>query len=210
VARHERIRPNMVVRAGAFGLPILAVVIVCARATMAGLPIVIERPAVLIAASILILAPSRREAVEIVQSIAALYLICVPINEVHLQYFPISASFLNVRVAYSTIPLALFGAGYVADRWAWRRGAGTSPPPDLRAEWLLAAGIIVIHMAVLSVLLQRFYGYGYEHDLQTLGSFALYFLVFVACWRQVRQMRMRQALGLVLLAFYVLVAAMKA
>ncbi len=209
-ARDGYIRPGILAHAGACGLPILAVAIVCARATMAGLPIVIERPAVLIAASIFILAPFRRGTVEILQSIVALYLIYIPINEVHLQYFPISTSFLNIRVTYSAIPLALFGAGHMAGRWASRRDDGAPPSPDLRAEWRLTVGIVVVHMLVLGALLHRVYGYGCEYDLQVLGSLALYLLVSLASWRQLRRMRVRQALGLVLVTFYTLVAAMKA
>jgi hypothetical protein len=209
-AHDEYTRPAILARAGACGLPILAVAIVCARAMTAGLPIVIERPAVLVAASIFILAPFRRGTVEILQSIVALYLICIPVNEVHLQYFPISTSFLNIRVTYSAIPLALFGAGHLAGRWTSRRDDGAPPAPDLRAEWRVTAGIVVVHMLVLGALLHRVYGYGCEYDLQVLGSLALYLLVSFACWRPLRRMRVRQALGLVLVAFYALITAMKA
>ncbi len=71
----------------------------------------------------------------------------------------------------------------------------------------MAGGIVIAHMAVLGLLLYRFYGYGYEQDLRVLGSLALYYLVFLGAWRPLRRPWVRRAIGLILVIFYATVAA---
>jgi hypothetical protein len=126
---------------------------------------------------------------------------------VHLRFFALSVGSWDVRVSYSTIPVALLAAGYLAQRRSRRPVNQELPGLDFPAAWLIAGAILVVHMAVLTPLLHSLYGYGYEQDLNTLGSFALYFLVFVTCWPQFARVRLRQTLALALTAFYAVVAA---
>ena len=200
-------RPTAVATVAAFVLPTLSVVAACVIATATGLAIPIERPAVLIAACVLVAAPLRHERLRTIQRIVALYLICVPINETHLRYLSIPMGSLNVSLAYSAIPLAILGAGYVA---AGRRSRGDGEDPSgsgLLGGWLLAGVILLVHMALLGVLLHKVYGYGYERDIHVLGSLALYFLVFLTTWRSLGHTRLRQVLGLILAAFYLWLTA---
>ena len=210
VARCESTRADSPVAVVAACLPVLAIAAACATMFMKGLPIAIERPSVLIAASILILLPSRRERVQILQSVTALYLVCVLINEVHLRYLAIPGLSSGIRISCSVVPLALFAAGCLVDRWTTHAGDGRFLPSSLCGAWLLAGGIVIAHMAVLGLLLHRFYGYGYEQDLWVLGTLALYYLVFLGAWRPLGRPWVRRAAGLVLLIFYAAVAAGKA
>ncbi len=208
-APHKLLTVRRTVAIVGFGLPILAAVVACIRALLVPLPIVIERPAALVVAAILTLAPLRRQSIEILQRVVVVYLLCIVVNEVHLQYVKIAILPLDIRIAGSALPLALLIAGWLADR---RTSPGTQErdSPELLTGWLVAGGVILAHMAVLAVLLHVFYGYGYEEDIHVLGGFALYFLVFLACWRPLRQTRLRQAVGLVLTLFYAAAAALTA
>lgn len=194
---------------GAAGLPVLAVAAACVGTMRVGVPIAIEKPSVLIVASILIVVPSRRERIRALQGVMALYLICIPMNEVHLRYFSILGLSPGIRASCSAVPLSLLAAGHLADRLL-RHGGERPLTSGLRAAWLLAGGIIMAHMAVLGLLLHRFYGYGYEQDLRVLGSLALYFLVFLTCRRPLSRPYVRQAIGLILVAFFAVLAAGKA
>ena len=209
MARSERTRADSLVTAAAACLPVLAIAAACAAAFMKGLPIVIERPSVLIAASILILLPSRRELVRILQSVTALYLVCVLINEAHLRYVAIPGLSAGIRISCSVVPLALLATGCLADRWTTYGSDGRSLLSSLRGAWVLAGGIVIAHMAVLGLLLHRFYGYGYEQDLRVLGSLALYYLVFLGAWRPLGRPWVRRAAGLLLIIFYAAAAAGK-
>jgi hypothetical protein len=186
--------------------PILAGLVACGIALTRNLPIVIERPAVLIAASLLLL-PCRPGTPATLQKVVLLYLLCIPISEVHLRFFALSVFSWDVRVSYSTIPVAILAVGCLARGRSWRQVNQERFGTDFPAAWLVAGAVLAIHMAVLAPLLHAVYGYGYEQDLNTLGSFALYFLVFLACWPQFERVRLRRTLALVLTAFYVIVAA---
>jgi hypothetical protein len=197
---------NLLARA-ATAAPILAGLAACGLAMLRNLPIAIERPGVLIAAALLPLLPWRHRTPEILQKVVLLYLLCIPISEVHPQFFALPVCAWDVRVSYSTIPLAILAAGWLAQRRSWRQVNQEPLGVDFPAAWLIAGAILVIHMALLAPLLHRVYGYGYELDLSALGSFALYFLVFLAVWPQFERVRLRQTLALVLAVFYVVVAA---
>ncbi len=207
MARCGRTRADALVAVAAACLPVLAMTATCVAAFMKGSPIAVERPGVLIAALILVLVPSRCELVRTLQSITALYLVCVLVNEAHLRYLAIPGLSARIRISCSVVPLVLFAAGYLADRWATHAGDGRSLLSSLRGAWLLAGGVVIAHMAVLGLLLHRFYGYGYEQDLQVLGSLALYYLVFLGAWRPLGRPWVRRAIGLILLIFYAAVAA---
>jgi len=200
VHRPGRIGANAPANIVRFALPVVAVAAACGIAAAGDLPLPIQRPWVLVVASILIAIPSRRPHVRLLQQIVALYLICVCINEAHLRYLWFSVGVLSVSLAYSAIPLLVFAAGYVANRRAARAADGALRS-GLMSGWLVAAGVVLAHMAVLAVLLHRFYGYGYEHDLAVLGNLALYVLVFLTAWPQLSDTRRRLAIALVLLIF---------
>jgi hypothetical protein len=186
--------------------PILAGLAACGIAAARNLPIAIERPAVLTAAALLLLLPCRHGTPATLQKVVLLYLLCIPISEVHLRFFALSACAWDVRVSYSTIPLAILAAGCLAQRRSWRTVQRELLGLDFPTGWLIAAALLVGHIAVLALLLHRVYGYGYEPDLNTLGSFALYFLVFLTVWPQFEHVRLRQTLALILTAFYAFVA----
>jgi len=73
---------------------------------------------------------------------------------------------------------------------------------SVKTSWIMAVAIIAVHLMVLLWMLKEFYGYGYGHDLEVLGHIALYLLVFFMLWPQLGYLRCRQALGLVLVVFY--------
>ena len=191
----------------AVGLPALAVAVACVGTLRVGVPLAIEEPGVLLVASILIVIPSRRERIRALQGVMALYLICIPMNEIHLRYFSILGP--GIRASCSAVPLTLLAAAHLADR-SLRPGAERPWTSALCAAWLLAGGIILAHMAVLGLLLHRFYGYGYEQDLRVLGSLALYFLVFLTSRRPLSRPYVRQAIGLILVVFFAMLTAGKA
>jgi hypothetical protein len=50
--------------------------------------------------------------------------------------------------------------------------------------------------------LNKFYGYGYERNLSTVGNLMLYLLLFILLWEKLGNLRFRRSAGLVLALFY--------
>jgi hypothetical protein len=207
ILEHRQVRRMTLLSRAATAAPVLAGLAACGITTAHNLPIAIERPAVLMAAALLLLLPCRRPTPATLQKVVLLYLFCIPVSEVHLRFFALSVCSWDVRVSYSTIPLAILAAGYLAQRRSRRPVNQELPGTDFPAAWLIAGAVLVVHMAVLALLLHSVYGYGYEQDLNTLGSFALYFLVFLTSWRQLEYVRLRQILALIFTVFYSVVAS---
>jgi hypothetical protein len=81
---------------------------------------------------------------------------------------------------------------------------------DILIGWELASLIMIAHMLLLSLILNKFYGYGYERNLGVLGNLCLYFLLFILLWDELGRYRFRLCAGLILAVFYLAVMATKA
>jgi hypothetical protein len=187
----------------AYSFSLAGVMVACGICFLSGTPLPIERPLILLLASLFILAPFESEVAGTLQKITAFYLLAVPINELASQNFPVPL-LSDVTVSYSAIVLLLCAAGFLLGRINSQNDRFGRDRKGLLPGWALAMGIIIGHMVVLTVLLSRFYGYGYEHNLTVLGSLCLYLLLFIFIWEKLADLRFRQALGLVMAAFYCL------
>lgn len=179
------------------------VLIACGICFICGTPVPIERPLILLLGSLFILVPFKSEVVGISQKITAFYLLAVPINQLASQNFGVPI-LSGVTVSYSAVVLLLCAAGFLLGRMNSQKDRFGRHKNEVLPGWALAMGIIAGHMALLAVLLSKFYGYGYEHDFTVAGNLCLYLLVFIFVWEKLAHLRFRQALGLVLAAFYCL------
>jgi hypothetical protein len=186
-----------------YSFSLAGVLVACGICFLSGMPIPIERPLILLLASLLVLAPFKSEVLGTLQKITAFYLLTVPINELAWQNFPVSL-LSGVTVSYSAVVLMLCAAGFLLRRINSQNDRFGRDKKQLLPGWALAIGIIIGHMVVLTVLLSRFYGYGYENNLSVLGSLCLYLLLFIFVWEKLANLRFRRALGLVLAAFFCL------
>jgi hypothetical protein len=184
-----------------YSFSLAGVMVACAICFLFGTPVPIERPLILLLASLFILLHFKTELAGTLQKITAFYLLAVPINELASQNFPVPL-LSGVTVSYSAVVLLLCAAGFLLGRINSQNDRFGRGKKGLLPGWVLAMGIIVGHMVVLTVLLSRFYGYGHEYNLSVLGSLCLYLLVFIFIWERLADLRFRQALGLVLAAFY--------
>jgi hypothetical protein len=185
-----------------FCLPVIAVILACCISFFSHMPISIEQPAILVLGSLLILVPFRSEAATTLQKIIGFYLIGVPVNELSSQYFSVSFLSVDISVSYSTAVLLLCVIAYLLGKVSSTntpRGIGQT---NIVHVWVLALAVIVVHIVLLSGILNEFYGYGYERSLSVLGNLALYFLLFVVLWKRLGSVRFRQCAGLILAIFY--------
>ena len=196
-----------IAKAFGFSLPVMAVILACCISFFSKMPIPIKKPAILMLGALIILVPFGPEVTTTLQRIVGFYLVSVPINELSPQYFSIPAT--DARVSYSAIILLLCTIGFCLGRI----DSGNAPQEAARANiihgWVLALAIIVAHMMVLSLLLNKFYGYGYERNLSVLGNLALYLLLFVFLWKRLGELRFRQCVGLIMAIFYLAVTFAK-
>ncbi|HUT31192.1 MAG TPA: hypothetical protein VMX13_15460 [Sedimentisphaerales bacterium] len=185
-----------------FCFSLAGVIAACLLCLFSKAPISVERPALLVLAALLILAPFKSQAAVLLQRIAAFYLFAVVVNESASHYIHIPLVSDGVSVSYTAVVVLLCAAGYLPGRLNSNRTAITDGKSDILWGWALVLGIIILHIAVLAVLLNRFYGYGYERDLSVLGGLCLYVLLFIFVWDKLGSLRFRQAVGLVLVLFY--------
>jgi hypothetical protein len=170
----------------------------------------IEKPAIMVFGAFFILVPFRPEAVTALQKIVSFYLICVQVNELSSQYLQVSFLPSDVSISYTGVVLALCAIGYLIRRVnskTIRRPVGKT---DILIGWELASLIMIAHMLLLSLILNKFYGYGYERNLGVLGNLCLYFLLFILLWDELGRYRFRLCAGLILAVFYLAVMATKA
>jgi putative peptidoglycan lipid II flippase len=182
---------------------VVAACVVCLRSENA---ISIQTPWILVAAAAFVLVPlARKTAVDIVQKLVAFYLVAVLVNETAPHYFRVSLPDGSANVSYSVavmIPLAL---GAVLSRERLLSFAERTDKMVLLC-WGAVGAIIVGHMVVCRAMLEKFYGYGYEHDWGVLGNLCLYFLLFLLLWKRFDSRAFRRVVGVILLAFYIAVA----
>ncbi|HUW19753.1 MAG TPA: hypothetical protein VMW16_10675 [Sedimentisphaerales bacterium] len=198
----ERQRTRSVAAPVSFGLTLSAVIVGCCISFLLTLKIPIERPVMLVLASLFLLLPLKAATFATLQKIVAFYLISVPVNELSSQYFQISFLPVDVSVSYTTAVLLLCALGYLVGKINTTNATQDYSSANILSGWVVALVIVTIHMALLSLILNKFYGYGYERNLGVLGNLFLYFLLFVLMWENLGGLRFRQCTGLVLAVFY--------
>lgn len=201
--KHQRLKS--VAKAFGFCLPVLAVIVACCISLLRERAIPIERPVVLVLGAILMLVPFKSELPSALQKIVSFYMVGILVNESSSQYFQIPFLLPRISISCSTIVLSLCTIGYLCGRMGSADKVQRAERTDVICGWVLALVVIVVHMALLSVLLKKFYGYGYERNLSVLGSLCLYLLLFTVLWDKFAKLRFRQCIGLILAIFYLVV-----
>lgn len=205
INNQRRLTARLIVKTLVFCFPIIAVILLCSLSLSLLMPISIETPAILVLGAIFMLIPLRSEVIAKLQQITGFYLIAVVVNQLSSNYFTIPLLSTSVSVSYSIIVLFLFSIGYFLEK------IGSSHRPlniiarDVLYAWLLALSIVIIHISLLSLVLYRFYGYGYEQNLTVLGNLTLYFLLFLVMWRSLCRSNLRCYIGLIMTIFYLIV-----
>ena len=181
-----------------FGLSLSAVVAACCIGFFTKMTIPVENPVIMVLASFFMLVPFKPEKISTLQKIICFYLFSVIVNQISAQYFPTSIFSANIDISYSIIPLLLCGLGYLTTITIQQ----TVKRENISHAWITALIIIIVHIIFLSVILNKFYGYGYERNLSTVGNLMLYLLLFVLLWEKLSSLRFRQSMALVLALFY--------
>jgi len=106
------------------------------------------------------------------------YLVCLLVNQVNLKQGEWFLGETRITFSYGVPVLLMFLISF----WLRRSGSGSvaSRPVDpfIMHGWEIGIGIILLHMAFVFLLLKRFYGYGFETDIRTLGSLFFIFLIY--------------------------------
>lgn len=196
--------------AAEFGLPILAAVIACTIWLFYGPSVQARVPVVLVFASLTLLIPTKVASMITLQRIVGVYLFCVPVNQVTPLYLTLTISTMDVKISYSAVILALCIAGYFAGK---THGEGwlscKTEPLDVSKSWLLAAVVVLAHMAFLTLALRVYYGYGYETNPGVLGHIVLFVLLFPVLWNNLGRRPFRLSIGSVFTTHYVLISIIR-
>jgi len=200
--RQKRALKVTLVTAVGFCLSLSAVIAACLLCLVTKFRIPIERPILLVVASVFVLLPCRRQAANTLQKVTVFYLVGVPVNELAQQSFQIPFLPGNISVSYCTVVLLLCAAGYLLGAKGLTNKPQAAGGTNILTGWLLAFVIIIIHIFFLSLILHKFYGYGYERNMSVIGNLCLYFLLFIFLWKMFDRQRFRQIIGLILAVFY--------
>ena len=155
-----------------------------------------ENVFVLLLGSVFVLLNFKKsQKIVLLQKITLLYLIGVLFNELSLQFMQVPLGPRSITVPLSLIILVPLTIGFALKKINRLNLVDTY---DLLPSWIVLFAVIIVHMAILFLLLKRFYGYGFEHNFAVFGGLCLYFLVFLFSWLQLENVRMRQFVTLVL------------
>jgi len=191
-----------------FGLPLLALIVASVLALLTGEPTSVRTPVVLLLAVLYLMIPVTTAALVTLQQLIALYLFCIPVNEIMSQSLIISIGNSTVDISYDIVVLALCLGGYTA---AWLVNRSQLHPeasrPTVANAWLCACTVIGVHMIVLAFMVKIYYGYGYERDLAVLGRLGLLVLLFALLWRPLNSRLSRICVGLGLAIYCVTLLA---
>jgi hypothetical protein len=144
--------------------------------------VIIENPLILILGAVFSVIPFKNRCrVTAVQKLVLFYLACVLINLVSNNYFKISAWQWSLNISWSVL-----GVVFLSGLFFWKNKALTDNDRRLSRQilnsWWIILGIIAGHMAVLFLMLNRFYGYGYERDFKIMGTVSGFFILFICMW----------------------------
>lgn len=180
------------------GLSFSAVIAACCICFFTRMTIPVENPVILMLASFFVMVPLKSETLTTLQKIICFYLFSVIVNQISAHYFPVSISSANFNVSYSIVPLILCGLGYLTTITKQQ----TIKRSNIFRAWITALVIIIVHIIFLSLILNKFYGYGYERNLSVTGNLMLYLLLFILLWDKLDSLRFRMSMGMVLALFY--------
>ena len=188
------------------GLPVMAIVVSCCVCLFSKTSFFIQTPMILALASLYMLLPLRSSSMKAsLQKLIGFYLIFVLVNELTSRQLDITIRSVNISVSWGVITLILYTAGFLIGLTNSNKTVQNNDQADVMVAILLGVGLIVGHMLLLWPMLNRFYGYGYEHNLNVLGSLCLYVLLFVFLRRQLDIRLFRQIVGVILVFFYLAV-----
>lgn len=190
-------------------LPVLAMVVACCISLLGERAVPIEKPAVLVFGAVLILIPFRSKIPNTLQRIVGLYMVGVLVNESSARSFQILFLLPGISISWSTIILLLCAIGYLCGRMSSVEAVRRVDRTGLSYGWMIVLAVIIVHMILLSAMLNRFYGYGYERNLTVLGNLCLYFLLFMTLWDKLSRVAFRQSMGFVFVAYYLAVTILR-
>jgi hypothetical protein len=172
--------------------------VVCIGSSIFAGSIPVENSVVLLGSSLFLVFRFRRAEVVMVQRIIGLYLIGVCVNQLSLKYVSLSLFGCNLTISCGLICAVIIGFGYLVNRSGNDVVKERPSSVGINSGLILASGIICGHMFVLWLLLNKYYGYGYERDAGVLGSLSVSILLFAFLWRQLGEIRCRQLTGIIL------------
>jgi hypothetical protein len=166
----------------------------------------LKHPEVLILASFLVLPRfARWPSLHILQKIITFYLTAFVMSQVSTEHFQVSFRHSNFTIAYTLVILLFFAAGFILSQLgrAHRNKSFFAEEKDLLTGWIVAIICMLCHMALLALMLNKFYGYGYEHDWSVVRNVCLYFLLFLFLWEQLSKVRLRQIIAVLSIALLI-------
>ncbi len=187
-----------------FALPLTAVIITCHVNYCSTSMLTIEHPLILVFGSIFTIVPFRSENFLILQKVIIFYLFAVLVNQTTDSYFTLSSLSIDASVSYSAVTLFLCTTGYLLDKLYPVGSKSINRQNNILRAWSIAFIVIILHMAFLALLLHKFYGYGYGHNLYTIGNLVLYLLLFIVLWERLGSIRFRMCTGMTLMVFYLI------
>ena len=160
--------------------------------------VTIENPLILILGAVFSAIPFKNRCqLVVIQKLVLFYLACVFVNLVSDKYFTISAWWWSVNISYGILGV-VFLSGIVFLKKKTMADNERQLYREILVGWWIVLGIIAIHMVALFFILKGFYGYGYEHDLKSMGAVCGCFVLFVCMWAGLSLMKVRLFWGICL------------
>ena len=117
---------------------------------------------------------------QVLQTVVGVYLCVLPLGGIMTQSLTATLAGHTWYISWGVLVAAVTAAGHGV-QWAFQRGGkrGGTPGPLAIGNWVAVLAILGVHMVFVAALLEHYYGYGYEQDVQVCGQLCL---LALACW----------------------------
>lgn len=157
--------------------------------------IIIENPLILILGAFFSVIPFKKRCqLVVIQKLILFYLACVLVNLVSDEYFTISVWRWSVNISWGFLGVILLSGMFFLKKKSIAEDE-QQLYKEILSGWWIVLGIIATHTIILFFILKQFYGYGYEHSLNSMGAMCGYFILFVCLWRGLSSMLIRWLFG---------------
>lgn len=157
----------------------------------------IDQPAILLIGAGFVLINSTNHQIRTIQKFILLYIALMFFNQLANSHILVNSFAINSALI-ALIPLAL---SYCLMQVSPH--AGLTSNKDVLRSWLTGFAVIIVHMLVLWLLFNRFYGFGYENNFAVLANLCLYFLGFVFLWNQLDAFYISRFIAIFFMVYFI-------
>lgn len=191
----KRIKNLLSAESAQTSLLILAVTS-CAALSIQPKRIRLEKPEILLLASLFILKKFRaKPKIAPLQKLTAVYLTAVCLNLTSQNSASFTLAGQNINIPAILLPLSLFAFAFILNKNKWTTKNREIEIP--LCNWIATLAIILCHALLLYPILNGFYGYGCDYSCKSIVNVSVFLLICLFLWHQLRRYYLIKYFGII-------------